>query len=286
MLDGIIVKGIGGFYYVETAEGMYECKARGVFRKKRITPTVGDRVEIEISGGKGSICTICDRKNILIRPPVANIDILLIVVAAQNPDPSLFLIDKMLITAEKNNIEPIICINKTDLVKREDIESIYRKAGYRVISVSAETKENIAELKDMISGKITAFAGLSGVGKSTLLGEITDFNLETGGLSEKINRGKHTTRHVELMELSGGGFVFDTPGFSSMEISDIKAQELGSYFPEIRDISDECRFKGCAHIKERDCAVREKVESGEISKSRYESYCTLYEELKSIKEWK
>lgn len=286
MLEGIIVKGIGGFYYVKTAEGMYECKARGVFRKKRIIPTVGDRVKIALQGGKGSIEEISNRKNLLIRPPVANIDMLLIVVAATNPEPSLFLIDKMLITAEKNNIEPVICINKTDLAKRDDIESIYKNAGYRVLSVSAKKEENLTELGDLLIDKVTAFAGLSGVGKSTLLGNITQFNPETGVLSEKINRGKHTTRHVELMELDSGGFVFDTPGFSSMEINDIKAGELQLYFPEIEPVARYCRFKGCSHVKEQDCAVKGKVKAGEISTERYESYCTLYEELKNIKEWK
>ena len=286
MLDGIIVKGIGGFYYVKTDKGVFECKARGIFRKKRITPTVGDYVSIEVQGKKGSIEEIRERKNSLVRPPVANIDLLLIVVAAASPEPSLFLIDKMLITAEKNNIEPVICINKTDLAQRDDIKRIYASAGYKVISVSAAMDENTEELKQLISGKVTAFAGLSGVGKSTLLGLLTEFEPETGELSEKISRGKHTTRHVELMELDGGGYVFDTPGFSSVEINDIKAQELSQYFPEIAEYSNTCRFKGCSHIHEPDCTVKEKLGQDVISKERYENYCTLYEELKKIKEFK
>ncbi len=285
MLEGIIIKGIGGFYYVKTAKGMYECKARGVFRKKKITPTVGDKVLIETSGDTGSIETIFERKNALIRPPVSNIDILVVVVAAKNPDPSLHLIDKMLITAHKNDIEPLICINKTDIDEREDIRRIYEGAGYRVISVSAQNNVNISELGDAISGKVSAFAGLSGVGKSTLLCALTDYSPETGGLSEKINRGKHTTRHVELMELSAGGYVFDTPGFSSMEVSDIPAQELHRYFPEMQSCIDACRFRGCAHIKEPDCAVKAKLVEGGISNERYQSYVSLYDELKNIKDW-
>jgi len=286
MLDGIIVKGIGGFYYVKTDSGVYECKARGVFRKKRITPTVGDYVKIEVQGEKGSIEEIKERKNFLIRPPVANIDLLLLVVAAASPEPSLFLIDKMLITAEKNNIEPVICINKTDIIPRDDIECIYKNAGYKVISVSGANGDNLDELKGLLKDKVTAFAGLSGVGKSTLLGLLTDFNPETGELSEKISRGKHTTRHVELMELSDGGYVFDTPGFSSVEINDIKAQDLYMYFPEMADCSDMCRFKGCCHIHEPDCEVKKRLNDGEISEKRYESYLVLYDELKKIKEFK
>ncbi len=281
MREGIIIKGIGGFYYVKTDDGIIECKARGVFRKKRITPTVGDYVEVD----NGSIVSIRERRNCLIRPAVANVDMLVVVVAAKTPDPNLFLVDKLLVNAEKNNIEPVICINKTDLLKREDIERIYTSAGYRVIDVSAETGENLDAVKELISGRVTAFAGLSGVGKSTILGNITSYNPETGDLSEKIGRGKHTTRHVELLELEYGGYVFDTPGFGSYELSDIKAAELGDYFPEFAKFNGNCRFKGCAHIKEQGCAVKEALENGEISSERYESYCILYDELKKIKEY-
>ncbi len=286
MLEGIIIKGIGGFYYVKTESGIYECKARGIFRKRKITPTVGDRAEISVSDGKGSIENIADSKNSRIRPPVAKIDILLIVVAAASPDPSLYLIDRMLVTAEKNSVKPVICINKTDIEKREDIKRIYESAGYSVVCVSASRGENMDTLKSIISGRITAFAGLSGVGKSTLLNILTNERPKTGGLSEKINRGKHTTRHVELMELDGGGYVFDTPGFSSVELSGIKANELYMYFPEIAKYEGECRFSGCVHIHEPDCAVKAALENGDISNERYESYCSLYEELKKIKEWK
>lgn len=283
MQSGVIIKGIGGFYYIKTADGtIYECKARGVFRKRSITPMVGDRVKIETDGGCGSIAEIEPRTSELIRPPVANIDTLVIVAAAASPEPSLFLIDKMLINAEKNNINAVICINKTDLAERSDIYEIYTSAGYKVIGVCASKKENLNELKELIKGKITAFAGLSGVGKSTILSAITKGEMRTGEISEKIGRGKHTTRHVELLELEGGGYALDTPGFGQLELDGIYEDELYKYFPEMRGHEGECRFRGCAHIKEPDCAIRAGVENGAISCSRYESYTQLYAELKAI----
>ena len=283
MQKGIIIKGIGGFYYIKTEDGeIVECKARGVFRKKKITPMVGDKVEVS----NGQITEIYDRQNFMIRPPVANIDVLLIVVAAKAPDPNLFLIDKLLVYAKSRNIDAVICINKTDLDKNEDVVKIYEKAGYKVISVSAETGENTDELKALLKDKTTAFSGLSGVGKSSLLNLILDSDMETGDLSEKIMRGKHTTRHVELFEISGGGYVFDTPGFSSLElteITDIDAGELLEYFPEFPE--NECRFKTCVHINEPDCRVKKMVEDGEISVSRYENYKEMYNILKNKKDW-
>ncbi len=284
-MKGTIIKGIGGFYYVKASDNVYECKARGVFRKKRITPTIGDVVEIETSGEKGSIVDILDRRSYLVRPPVANIDTMLLVVAAAAPEPSLFLIDKMLVNAEINNIHPVLCINKTDLEKRNDIKKLYENAGYEVFCVSAEKNKGTDKLKKYLSGRTTAFAGLSGVGKSSLLSIITEDTLETGDVSEKIQRGRHTTRHVELFELNNGGFVLDTPGFSSLELEGIKADELWEYFPEMRNYRDECRFRGCSHINEPDCVIKNKVESGEIASTRYESYTQLYKQLKSVKEW-
>lgn len=284
-MKGTIIKGIGGFYYVKASDNVYECKARGVFRKKRITPTIGDVVEIETSGEKGSIVDILDRRSYLVRPPVANIDTMLLVVAAAAPEPSLFLIDKMLVNAEINNIHPVLCINKTDLEKRNDIKKLYETAGYEVFCVSAEKNKGTDKLKKYLSGRTTAFAGLSGVGKSSLLSIITEDTLETGDVSEKIQRGRHTTRHVELFELNNGGFVLDTPGFSSLELERIKADELWEYFPEMRNHRDECRFRGCSHINEPDCVIKNKVESGEIASTRYESYTQLYKQLKSVKEW-
>ena len=285
-MDGLIVKGIGGFYYVKTSDGKeYECKARGVFRKKHITPMIGDRVSIEkTESGKGSINEIYPRTSSLIRPPVANIDTMIIVAAATSPDPNLFLLDKMLVNAEIGGIEPIICINKTDLALRADIEKIYKTAGYRVIVSSAENGDGLDELKRIIKDKVTAFSGLSGVGKSTLLGMILNENLETGMISEKINRGKHTTRHVGLFELPEGGFVLDTPGFSSLEIEGIKADELQKYFPEMSGCEDLCKFRGCSHINETDCAVREQLGS-DLSESRSKSYIALYNKLKQLNQW-
>lgn len=284
-MTGIIIKGIGGFYYVKAAGNIYECKARGILRKQRITPMIGDIAEIELSGDKGSIVAIKPRKSYLVRPPVSNIDTMVLVVAAASPEPNMFLIDKMLINAEIRGIEPVICINKTDLAKRNDIEKIYISAGYRVFSVSAEKKEGIKDLFDYLADKTTAFAGLSGVGKSSLLSLITDDVLETGTVSEKIQRGRHTTRHVELFELKNGGFVLDTPGFSSLEVDGIKAEDLYKYFPEMAESEGQCKFRGCSHINEPGCFVKEQLSQGKISESRYESYKQLYEKLKTVKEW-
>lgn len=282
---GTIIKGIGGFYYVKASGNIYECKARGVFRKQRITPMIGDKVEIELDAGKGSIVGILPRSSFLVRPPVANIDTIMLVVAAASPEPNLFLIDKMLVNAEINNIQPAICINKTDLAERADIEEIYSKAGYKVFSVSAAEEHGTDRLFEYIKGKTTAFAGLSGVGKSSLLSLITHDELETGTVSEKIQRGKHTTRHVELFELEDDGFVLDTPGFGSLEVEGIKAEDLWQYFPEMAESQNKCRFRGCSHISEPDCFVKEMIEKGYLAQSRYDSYCQLYNKLKTVKEW-
>ena len=280
MLSGIIIKGIGGFYYVKTEDGqIVECRAKGAFRKEKIKPMVGDYVKIE----NGSVVSINPRTSELIRPPVSNIDMLMLVVAATSPEPNLFLIDKLLVYAESLGIDVSVCINKTDLKEDVKLREIYENAGYRVIMVSAGEEKNIDELKSALKGRITAFAGLSGVGKSSLLNLLTKQEMQTGDLSEKINRGKHTTRHVELLELSDGGYVFDTPGFSSFEVLDFSVGELSGFFREFP--ADGCRFKGCAHISEPDCRVREKLEAGEIAPSRYESYVKLYEILKNKKEW-
>lgn len=282
MQTGIITKGIGGFYYVLSNGEIFECKARGVFRKEKITPMVGDNVEIEVKGGKGSIVKILPRKNELVRPAVANVDTLVLVVAATSPEPNLMLIDKMLVYAEKCGITAVICINKTDLTQRDDIKDIYENAGYRVICTSAEKDENLDELKELIKGRVTAFSGLSGVGKSSILNILTDANMETGSLSEKIERGKHTTRHVELISISDG-FVFDTPGFSSLELPELTLEELSECFPEIDKYSGDCKFRGCSHIKDQGCAVKEAVERGEISSERYKSFCEMGEIIRSRK---
>lgn len=286
-MTGIIIKGIGGFYYVEAGGAVYECKARGVFRKRRITPAIGDRVDFELKNGKGSITEIHERKTLLMRPAAANVDALMLVIAAASPDPNLFLADKMLINAEINGIKPIICINKTDLAGYEAIRDIYVKAGYDVIAVSAENEELTDILMPYLKGRTTAFAGLSGVGKSTILSQLTGGELETGEISGKIQRGKHTTRHVELFRLAEDTFVLDTPGFSSLEItdiSDIEETELAEYFPEMAGVTG-CRFRGCSHINEPDCAVKARLEAGGIAPSRYESYKELYEILKNTKKY-
>lgn len=286
-MRGKIYKGIGGFYYVATEnDEIIECKARGKFRKEHIIPIIGDDVEIEVKNGKGSITEIYERKNSLIRPAVANIDLIVVVVAAKDPDPATFVTDKMLVNAEINGIEAVVCINKTDLAENAELKEIYEKSGYRTLCVSATEKNGLDELFEIIKGKTAAFAGVSGVGKSTLLSYITGISLETGEVSDKISRGRHTTRHVELFKVAGGGYVLDTPGFSSVETEDITAEELEGCFPEICGISGKCRFRGCAHLEEPDCAVKAAVADGVIPQSRYESYKELYEIQRGKKQWK
>ncbi len=281
------MKGIGGFYYVKASDRcVYECKARGIFRKLGITPMIGDFVEVEVKNGKGNITAIQPRKTSLIRPAAANVDMLVLVAASKEPEPNFLLLDKMLVHAEMNGIEPVICINKTDIDDGKKIYDAYKCTGYEIVKVSALRNEGTAELEEVICGRTAAFAGLSGVGKSSLLSRITGNNLQTGAVSDKIHRGRHTTRHVELMELEGGGYVMDTPGFSSMELTGVRAEELWRYFPEMAKRAGECRFRGCVHINEPDCAVKAAAEAGEISTSRYQSYRDLYDTLKDIKEWK
>ena len=285
-MRGRINKGIGGFYYVAVDDEIIECKARGKFRKEHITPIIGDEVEIEVKNGKGAITQIYERKNSLIRPAVANIDFIVVVVASKDPDPSTFVTDKMLVNAEINGIPSIVCINKSDLANTSELYDIYTCAGYKTVCVSALENNGLDELFEIIKGKTAAFAGVSGVGKSTILSRITGMELETGAVSDKISRGKHTTRHVELFKMRGGGYVLDTPGFSSVETEDISLQDLESCFPEILKHSSNCRFRGCAHIGEPDCAVKNAVLEGVIPQSRYESYKELYEIQKGKKIWK
>lgn len=284
-MKGVIVKGIGGFYYVKAEDSVvYECKARGIFRKDKIKPVIGDKVNIEVENKKGNIIKIWERRTELVRPPVSNIDNIMIVIASKNPDPDFLLIDKMLVTAESKGINPIICINKTDLEDGEEIVNVYKNVGYPIFKISAQENWGIDELKEQLLGKITAFAGLSGVGKSSILNELISSDAETGDISQKIKRGRHTTRHVELFSLDTGGFIFDTPGFSSFEMENIKANELLNYFPEMCSIQG-CRFKGCVHINEPDCAVKRLVEEGKIHPRRYENYKEIYNILKARKDW-
>ncbi len=285
--EGIIVKGVGGFYYVDVGEKIIECRAPGRFRKTNLVPMVGDKATVKAAeSGEGSIIDISPRKNFLIRPSVANIDALALVCAAANPSPDFTLMDKMLVTAQSKGIEGIVCINKTDLISSEaakEILEIYSSAGYKTVCACAKEGIGANELGKLIKGRTVAFAGLSGVGKSSLLSLIAGRSLEVGDVS-RIRRGKHTTRHVELIPACGG-YVFDTPGFSRLEVSGIKADELRLLFPEMERLEGSCRFRGCAHVAEPGCAVIEAVERGEIAESRYESYKKMYDMLKNVKEW-
>lgn len=291
MINGKIIKGIGGFYYVDTEKGLYECRARGIFRKNKITPLVGDRVSISVvdeENKKGVVEEIEKRDTELVRPPIANVDKALIVFAIKNPSPNLSLLDRFIVLAEKENLEIVIVFTKVDLDANgellEELKSIYEVSGYKVIPVSNKLKLNIDKIKEELKENTVVFAGPSGVGKSSLLNEVDkNFELKTGEVSDKIKRGKHTTRHAELLKLECGGMVADTPGFSSLTLDDIDESELKEYFIEF-DKYDDCRFGSrCIHENEPSCAVKEAVENGEISKKRYESYIQLLNEIRSGK---
>lgn len=287
-----ILKGIGGFYYVKSddSEDIIECKARGRFRNLLLKPYVGDDVDIEISGeeGKGSILDIHPRKNCFIRPPVANIDRLVIVCSCDNPKPDLGFIDKMLIICASKGVETILCFNKTDLVSEDEVSaftSVYEDMGIRVVKTCAKDNKGTQELKKHIYGGVTAFSGFSGVGKSTLLNSLLGIdNLQTGEVSKKIGRGRHTTRHVELIEFFGG-YLVDTPGFGSLELADIEPEELKSFFPEFEQYEDKCRFPDCMHLGTKFCGVYDAYMQGNISESRYNNYKEFYKLLKDKKEW-
>ena len=289
-MEGIIIKGIGGFYYIETADGIYECKARGIFRKEKITPLAGDRCRIQtMADFKGNIEEILPRKNSFIRPPVANIDTMIIVFAAASPAPVPELVDKLSVIALSSGVRPAIVINKTDLDKAlaDNLLKTYAPTGFEIFSVSAKTGEGIASLQKYLKNKISVFAGCSGVGKSSILNAtIPDAELKTGRVSEKIGRGRHTTRDVTLIPTGFGGYIADTPGFSSLEIENITVGELADYFPEFEPYKYDCRFRGCSHINEPDCCVKNAVAEEKIGLSRYESYKQLYLILKEIKQWK
>ncbi|MDY2608540.1 MAG: ribosome small subunit-dependent GTPase A [Lachnospiraceae bacterium] len=290
-MQGKIIKGIAGFYYVHVVHsGIYECKAKGVFRNKKIKPLVGDNVEIEILDEEnkiGNIINIYDRENELIRPAVSNISQALVVFAIVNPMPNLNLLDRFLVMMEKNGIDTIICFNKIDLVDEEEIlklRDIYVKAGYHVMFTSTKENMGIEEVLRVIDGKTTAFAGPSGVGKSSLLNAlIPEANSQTGEISEKIKRGKHTTRHTEIFNVSDNTYLMDTPGFSSLYVNDFEKEELKNYFREFIEYNNGCRFAGCVHVNEPDCLVKEAVENGGISQSRYDNYILMYEEIKNKK---
>lgn len=288
-LNGIILKSTGGFYYIEAANGVYECKARGIFRKKNNSPKVGDRVVISVpSDGYCSIEQILPRKNTLKRPPLSNIDILVIVVSTTEPAPNALVIDKMTAAAVDNDIEPAVVISKSDLKSGDELLAIYKKAGIKTFSYSSEEPESAAEIKEFLKGKTAAFTGNSGVGKSTLLNILfPKLELQTGEISEKLGRGRHTTRTVELFK-TDGGYVADTPGFSTVDLERynmIDKDNIKFCFPEFKDYLTECQFTSCSHTCEKGCAVLKAVEEGVISESRHKSYVAMYNEVKDIKEW-
>ena len=287
-MTGKIIKGIGGFYYVVCENGVtYECKAKGVFRNRKIKPLVGDNVEIEILDAEknlGNIEDILPRFNWLNRPAVANVDQTVIIFAVSAPAPNFNLLDRFLINMEQHEVPTIICFNKIDLEgfrQSEDICRSYTKSGYEVLFISAESGYGINTLEAVIKGKTTVFAGPSGVGKSSTLNSLfPDANVQTGGLSEKIQRGKHTTRHSELMFVDDDTYIMDTPGFSSLYTEGIEAEDLKLYFPEIAAYTGTCKFNMCNHISEPGCLVKEAVGDGRISKMRYDDYVMIYNELK------
>ena len=289
-LQGIILQGIGGFYYVEAADAVYECRARGSFRRQGITPVAGDLVRISCqTDDTGTVEAILPRKNSLVRPPVANLDCLVIVVSITEPEPNTLVIDKMIAVATYRQIQPVIVINKADLSDTGWLEDIYSKVGVPLFVVSANDPASCGELQHYLAGKVCAFTGNSGVGKSSILNRLRpELLLETGEISQKLGRGRHTTRSACLYPMEGGGYLADTPGFSSLDmdrVEPIPKEELESVFEEFTPHLGKCRFIGCAHVKEKECAIRRAVEAGEISPSRYESYVTLYEEAKNRREW-
>ncbi|MBQ2400860.1 MAG: ribosome small subunit-dependent GTPase A, partial [Lachnospiraceae bacterium] len=278
-MTGKIMKGIAGFYYVHDGiSGVYECKAKGIFRNKKIKPLVGDDVEFTILDEEektGNIVDILDRENELIRPAVANIDQAMVVFAATAPEPNLNLLDRFLVTMESQDVPVVICFNKKDLVTEEEakrLTSIYEAAGYEVHLTNAKSGEGIEQIRSLLRGKTTVLAGPSGVGKSTITNEIQpEAEMETGTISEKIKRGKHTTRHSELFFVETDTFVMDTPGFSSMFVDNMKPEELQQFFPEFEEFIPDCRFLGCVHVGERECGVKDAVKEGTLSKERYEN---------------
>ena len=287
--EGLIIKGIGGFYYVEAADEIYECKAKGIFRKEKITPVAGDRVTISVrENEQNTIEKIHDRKNYLNRPPVANIDKLFIVSSVCEPNPNILLTDRLTVIAEHNEIEPIVVFTKTDLKPCGELVEIYRKAGIKCIAVSCKTGENTSLVKQELKGCISAFTGNTGVGKSSLLNAIDPtLDLSTGEISSKLGRGRHTTRHAQLYKVNGG-YVADTPGFSSLDFESgeiIMKDDLPYCFPEFREYIGMCKFTSCAHTADKGCAIVDAVNEGKISESRHNSYKTLYSEVKDIKEW-
>lgn len=287
-MQGKIIKGIAGFYYIYAEDGnVYECKAKGIFRKDNFKPLVGDNVEITVLNEEekeGSVTSILPRRNSLIRPAVANVDQAFLIFAMENPKPNFLLLDRFLIMMEQQKIPVVICFNKKDVGEKEEMEKlyeIYTGCGYRVVLSSTYEGEGMDEIREILKGKTTVVAGPSGVGKSSITncmqGEV---QMETGEISKKLKRGKHTTRHSQVIPVEKNTFLVDTPGFSSLYLTDMKEEELRDYFPEFVMYEPQCRFQGCMHIHEPGCAVKEALSEGEISQQRYDNYLALYEELK------
>ena len=287
-MQGKIIRGIGGFYYVDTdLPGVVECKAKGIFRNKKVKPLVGDNVEVKILDREkmlGSIEKILPRKNSIIRPAVANVDQAVVIFSASVPKPNLNLLDRFLLMMQTQGIATVICFNKKDLATAEELEFLYetyQSCGYQVILSSALKGEGLGEIEAVLKGKTTVVAGPSGVGKSSLTNSLQEeVEMETGEISRKLKRGKHTTRHAQIIPVSQDTFLVDTPGFSSLYIENMEEQELKDYFPEFRKYEGQCRFQGCRHIHEPGCAVKEALENNEISRLRYEDYLELHQELK------
>ena len=283
-----IIKGIGGFYYVQTEQGILECKAKGIFRKKKITPLAGDRVNLETENGGNVIAEILPRKNFMIRPPIANLDVLFIVSSTTQPTPSTLIIDKMSAIAVDKGIQPILVITKADLGNAAQLQEAYRQAGIPVICIDYESGQGIEEVRAQIKGHLCAFCGNSGVGKSTLLNAVVPgLAQQTSEISQKLGRGKHTTREVTIFEACGG-LIADTPGFASLDTLKacyIPPENLEFAFPEFKPYFGQCKFTGCSHRSETGCAVRAALEEGKLSPSRYQSYLTMYEEAQQVNEW-
>ena len=281
-MEGIIIKGIGGFYYIKTDEGSIECKARGKFRYNSLKPMVGDRVTIKVENGKGVIEDIHERSSELIRPTVANVTQAFVVFAIKNPDINLDLLNRFLTLCEYNDIHAVVCLNKEDLCtgeEKENLKELINDIGYEVLFINAKEGKGFDALKERLEHNITVLCGPSGAGKSTLLNSFIDReHMETGSVSEKIGRGKHTTRHSELIDVDNG-YLVDTPGFTTLDVTFIDRDSLKYCFPEFNDYNNLCKFNGCNHYKEPKCAVKEAVEEGKINKLRYEFYIKTLEEI-------